>query len=112
MPFLSIMTIVDYCTNCFFGALLLICALYYALLTSITSFSILTIGANFLSLPPLAAALSFSDDNLVLEEARFFFFFFFFFCGSVSLMVGFDFSVMVVVLGRCRLLGLWVAGFS
>ena len=51
------------------------------------------IDATFLSLMPLATALGFSATDLVLEEARFFFF------GSVSLMVGFDFSVMVVVLG-------------
>ena len=51
------------------------------------------ISATFSSLLPLATALGFSTANLVLEEARFFFFF------LVSLVVGFDFSEMVVVLG-------------
>ena len=55
--------------------------------------------------PPLAVALGFSTIDLDLRRLRFNFW--------VSLMLGFDFSEMVV-LGFifCRLLCLWVAGIS
>ena len=69
------------------------------------------IGATFSSLLPLTVALGFSIANLVLEEAGFLYFLFLFLFlifYSVSLMVGFDFSEMVVVLGFFVFVGCWV----